>query len=174
MTRLLPTIATGHRVTAAIRALLALATVTWQRQRAFQDSETLWADVLRKDPTSMAANIQLGRLASRRGEFAAAERYLRDGLRFRTDDLETHEFETNLAHALSGQKRLDEAAAEFESALQREPDYPEALNGLANVEAQRKRFPAAIDLYRRALTKRPESVIIRANFRKRGQQRRAI
>ena len=164
MTRLLPTIATGHRVTAAICALLALATVTWQRQRAFQDSETLWADVLRKDPTSMAANIQLGRLASRRGEFAAAERYLRDGLRFRTDDLETHEFETNLAHALSGQKRLDEAAAEFESALQREPDYPEALNGLANVEAQRKRFPAAIDLYRRALTKRPESVIIRANF----------
>jgi protein O-mannosyl-transferase len=164
VTRLLPTIATGPRSVVAICVLVALATITWQRQSAFKDSEALWSDVLRKDPTSMAANIQLGRLASRRGDFATAEHYLRDGLRFRTDDLETHEFETNLAHALSGQKRLDEAAAEFESALQRKPDYPEALNGLANVEAQRKHYPSAIDLYRRALAKRPESAIIHANF----------
>jgi protein O-mannosyl-transferase len=162
--RWLPTIAMRPRIAVSIVVLLALATLTWQRQSAFKDPETLWSDVLQKNPTSMAANIQLGRLASRRGDFVVAERYLRDGLRYRTDDLETHEFETNLAHALSGQKRLDEAAVEFQNALDRKPDYPEALNGLANVISQRRQYPAAFDLYRRALEKRPDSPIIHANF----------
>jgi tetratricopeptide (TPR) repeat protein len=152
------------RVAVALVVLLALAVLTWQRQSAFKDPEALWSDVLQKNPTSMAANIQLGRLASRRGDFVVAESYLRDGLRYRTDDLETHEFETNLAHALSGQKRLDEAAVEFQNALDRQPDYPEALNGLANVESQRRQYPAAFDLYRRAMEKRPDSPIIHANF----------
>jgi tetratricopeptide (TPR) repeat protein len=162
--RWLPTIAMRPRTAIAIVALLVLATLTWQRQSAFKDPEALWTDVLQRNPTSMAANIQLGRLASRRGDFVVAENYLRDGLRYRTDDLETHEFETNLANALSGQKRLDEAAVEFQSAINRKPDYPEALNGLANVEAQRRRYPAAFDLYRRALERRPDSPIIHANF----------
>jgi tetratricopeptide (TPR) repeat protein len=162
--RWLPTIAMRPRIAVSIVVLLVLATLTWQRQSAFKDPEALWSDVLQKNPTSMDANIQLGRLASRRGDFVVAERYLRDGLRYRTDDLETHEFETNLAHALSGQRRLDEAAVEFQNALDRKPDYPEALNGLANVEAQRRRYPAAFDLYRRALEKRPVSPIIHANF----------
>jgi len=162
--RWLPTIAMRPRIAVSIVVLLALATLTWQRQSAFKDPESLWSDVLQKNPTSMAANIQLGRLASRRGAFVVAERYLRDGLRYRTDDLETHEFETNLAHALSGQKRLDEAAVEFQNALDRKPDYPEALNGLANVISQRRQYPAAFDLYRHALEKRPDSPIIHANF----------
>lgn len=160
----LPTIAMRPRIYVAIAALVALATLTWQRQAAFKDPVALWSDVLQKNPTSMAANIQLGRLANRKGDFVAAEGYLRDGLRYRTDDLETHEFETNLAHALSGQKRLDEAAVEFQNAINRKPDYPEALNGLANVESQRHQYPAAFDLYRRALLKRPDSPIIHANF----------
>jgi protein O-mannosyl-transferase len=162
--RWLPAIGMRPRAAAAIVALLVLATLTWQRQSAFKDPEALWSDVLQKNPTSMAANIQLGRMANRRGDFAAAERYLRAGLLYRTDDLETHEFETNLANALSGQRRFDEAAVEFQNAITRKPDYPEALNGLANVEAQQRRYPAAFDLYRRALETKPGSPIIHANY----------
>jgi len=162
--RWMPTLAMRSRVVVAALVLLVLAIITWQRQSAFRDSYALWSDVVQRNPTSMAANIQLGRLASRKGEFAAAERYLRDGLRYRTDDLETHEFETNLAHALSGQGRLDEAAAEFHKALARESDYPEALNGLANVELRQRHYPAAIDLFRRSLNKRPRNPVIHANL----------
>ncbi len=162
--RRLPTVSMHSRVAVAATALIVLAIVTWQRQSAFCDSAALWSDVLRKNPTSMAANIQLGRLASRKGDFALAEHYFRDGLRYRTDDLETHEFETNLAHSLSGQGRLDDAAVEFRNALAREPDYPEALNGLANVEAQRGHYSSAIELYGKGLTKRPDNPIIRANL----------
>jgi Flp pilus assembly protein TadD len=162
--RRLPTVSMNSRVAVAGVALLALAIVTWQRQSAFCDSNALWSDVIQKNPTSMAANIQLGRLASRKREFAVAERYFRDGLRYRTDDLETHEFETNLAHALSGQGRVEEAAVEFREALARKPDYPEALNGLANVEAQQGRFSSAVELFHRALATQPGNPIIHANL----------
>jgi tetratricopeptide (TPR) repeat protein len=148
----------------AAAALLVLACLTWERQGVFHDSAALWSQTLARNPTSMIANIQMGRLASRRKDFGAAEGYFRDGLRYRTDDLETHEFETNLAHALSAQGRLDEAAAEFQRALARKPDYPEALNGLANVTARGHRYDEAVALYRQSLAIQPQNSIIRTNL----------
>jgi tetratricopeptide (TPR) repeat protein len=148
----------------AAAVLLALACLTWQRQSVFHDSWTLWSETLARNPTSMIANIQMGRLASHRGDFVAAEGYFRAGLRYRTDELETHEFETNLAHALSAQGRLAEASAEFQKALARKPDYPLALNGLANIAARQRNFAAAIDLYRQSLAVQPANAVIRTNL----------
>jgi tetratricopeptide (TPR) repeat protein len=148
----------------AVTALAVSAILAWQRQSVFHDSWALWSETLRRNPTSMIANIQMGRLASRRGDLAAAEGYFREGIRCRTDDLETHEFETNLAHALSKQGRLAESAAEFHKALVRKPDYPEAVNGLGNVKARQGDYPAAIDLYRKSLAKQPRNPIIRTNL----------
>ncbi len=144
--------------------LVGLAVLTWQRQAVFHDSTALWSDTLTHDPTSMIANIQMGRLAAHRQDYAAAEGYLRDGIRYRTDDLETHEFETNLAHVLSAEGRFDEATVEFKKALALRPDYPEALNGLANVAARQKNFAAAIDLYRQSLAAQPHNAVIRTNL----------
>ena len=157
-------IAIGVRRVVAAAVLVGLACLTWQRQSVFHDSLALWSQTLARNPTSMIANIQMGRLVSRRKDFIAAEHYFRDGLRYRTDDLETHEFETNLAHALSAQGRFQEAAAEFEKALGRKPDYPEALNGLANVEARQRHYAAAIDLYRRSLSIDSGNAVIRTNL----------
>jgi tetratricopeptide (TPR) repeat protein len=152
-----------RRAVAAL-VLLVLACLTWQRQSVFHDSAALWTQTLARNPTSMLANIQMGRVASRRKDFAAAERFFRNGLRYRTDDLETQEFETNLAHALSAQGRYDEATAEFRKALVRNPDYPEALNGLGNVESRERHYDSAIELYRRALAAQPRNAIIRLNL----------
>jgi protein O-mannosyl-transferase len=148
----------------AVALLAVLAVLAWQRQSVFHDSLALWSDTIRKNPTSMIANIQMGRLASRSGDFVAAEHYFRDGIQFRTDDRETHEFQTNLAHALSKQGRLDEAASEFQHALAREPDYPEALNGLGNVKARQGDNAAAVELYRKSLAKQPRNSIMRTNL----------
>lgn len=151
-----------ERIAAVV--LIVAAVLTWQRQSVFHDSWALWSDTLRKNPTSMIANIQMGRLAARRGDLAAAEQCFREGIRYRTDDLETHEFQTNLAHALSRQGRLAESAAEFHNALVRKPDYPEALNGLANVKSRQGDSLSAIDLYRKSLAARPRNPIIRTNL----------
>jgi Flp pilus assembly protein TadD len=152
-----------RRAVAAV-VLAALGCLTWQREGVFHDSWTLWSHTVAGNPTSMIANIQMGRLSSRRKDFAAAEQYLRDGLRYRTDDLETHEFETNLAHALSAQGKLAEAAVEFHQALDRKPDYPEALNGLGNVLARQSDYRGAIELYRKSLAGQPENAAIRTNL----------
>jgi tetratricopeptide (TPR) repeat protein len=151
-----------ERIAAVV--LVVAAVLTWQRQSVFHDSWALWSDTLRKNPTSMIANIQMGRLAAQRGDLVAAEQCFREGIRCRTDDLETHEFQTNLAHALSRQGRLAEAAAEFHEALKRKPDYPEALNGLANVKARQGDSLSAIELYRKSLAERPRNPIIRTNL----------
>jgi len=148
----------------AAGVLIVLACLTWQRQRVFHDSTALWTQTLARNPTSMIANIQLGRLASRRKDYTTAERYLRDGIRYCTDDLETHEFETNLAHVLSAEGRYDEATVEFKKALARKPDYPEALNGLANVAARQQNYAAAIELYRKSLDGQPHNAVIRTNL----------
>jgi protein O-mannosyl-transferase len=148
----------------AAAILLASALLTLQRQSVFHDSRSLWSDTLRKNPTSMIANIQMGRLAAREGDLAAAEQYFRDGIGWRTDDRETHEFQTNLANAISRTGRLDEAAAEFDKALDLKPDYLEALNGLANVRARQGRLPAAIELYHKALATSPNNAIVRTNL----------
>ena len=154
----------GVRRLVAAAALVGLACLTWQRQGVFHDSAALWSQTLSRNPTSMIANIQMGRQASRRKDFAAAERYFRDGLRYRTDDLETHEFETNLAHALSAQGRYAEAAQEFQKALARKPGYAEALNGLANVAARQHDYETAIELYGKSLATQPGNAIIRINL----------
>jgi tetratricopeptide (TPR) repeat protein len=148
----------------AAGVLVVLACLTWQRQGVFHDSTALWTQTLARNPTSMIANIQMGRLASRRKDYAAAEQYLRDGIRYCTDDLETHEFETNLAHVLSAEARYDEATIEFQKALARKPDYPEALNGLANVAARQQNYAAAIELYRKSLEGQPQNAVIRTNL----------
>ena len=59
-------IAFDIRRTIAAAVLLGLACLTWQRQSVFHDSWTLWSQTLARNPTSMIANIQMGRLASRR------------------------------------------------------------------------------------------------------------
>src|SRR5262249_54398734 len=66
---------------------------------------------------------------------------------------ESAEFQQKLAKVLQLEGRLAEAEACYRIALQRDPDYPEALIGLGQVEAQRadtasalKRFETAIEI----------------------------
>jgi tetratricopeptide (TPR) repeat protein len=152
------------RLGALVIVLGGLACLTWQRQSVFRDSRSLWKDTLARNPTSMAAHFNLGRIASQAHDYVAAERHFRACLLLRTDELETSEFETNLAVALAGQQRFPEAAAVFESALARVPDSFEALNGLGNIAARQEEFERAISLYRRALDNRPGAVLVRLNL----------
>ena len=152
------------RVAVLVVVLGGLAYLTWQRQSVFQNSKALWTDTLAKNPTSMAAHIHLGRLASSAGDLIRAEQYFRDGLRLRTDDFETHVFETNLGVSLSAQRRYPEAIEMFEAALRRVPNYFEALNGLGVVAGRQGHVETAISLLRRALAEQPHSVAVRLNL----------
>src|SRR3569832_273936 len=58
---------------------------------------------------------------------------------------------TQLGEALSNQRKLDEARAEFEKALKTNPRFAPALAGLGTVERSTGRFTQAERAYRQAL-----------------------
>lgn len=58
----------------------------------------------------------------------------------------------NMAAALRGLRRVDEALACASAALTQRPDYPQALNNRGLIELDRKRGAAAVENFRRALT----------------------
>jgi len=66
--------------------LAALAALTFSDARSYKDGETLWRDVLTKNPDSYLANYNLGVELDRQGRRADAEVFLRGALRAQPDD----------------------------------------------------------------------------------------
>lgn len=73
------------------------------------------------------------------------------------------------AHYLSARTlleldRKDEAAAQFEGALKRDPNHANALDYLAHLRFRQKKYEAALDLYRTQATLKPGSATVHANI----------
>lgn len=84
---------------------------------------------LAADPACVDAWLSASRLLRDRGNFADAETYARNGLRVRPDPALRQE----LAMALVGQGRLDDAIAHLEAYLQVRPKDRDAARALSNV-----------------------------------------
>jgi tetratricopeptide (TPR) repeat protein len=63
---------------------------------------------------------------------------------------------SELAGDLFNANEPEQAAEFFQRALHHEPDRPDALSGLALVEAARQRYPAALDHLRRLTERQPD------------------
>ena len=64
----------------------------------------------------------------------------------------------NLGNVLSRRDRIDEAIAQYQKALEINPDYMEAHNNLGNAFARLGRFEEAMAQYRKALEIKPDYV----------------
>jgi type IV pilus assembly protein PilF len=119
-----------------------------QRNLPMAMRELTRADEL--DPGNPEVEMMLGLTYQARGDLAKAEEYLRSALYRKPDYGEAH---NNLGIVLAKQKRLDEAAREFEAAggnvLYTTPEW--AYYNLGEVERMRKEPVRAEDAYRRAL-----------------------
>jgi predicted O-linked N-acetylglucosamine transferase (SPINDLY family) len=93
------------------------------------------------------------------GEVARAEQLY-------TEILKTNPAEAyyNLGLLLAGRNCRDEAIAFYEQALRARPDYPEALNNLANFYKDQGRVAEALACYRQALAVRPGDPLIHGNL----------
>ena len=60
--------------------------------------------------------------------------------------------------------RKDEAAAQFERALERDPNHAEALDYLAHLRFGQKKYEGALDLYRTQAALKPGSATVHANI----------
>lgn len=103
------------------------ATATYLRNRVWQDSITLWSDVLSKNPSNYRAHNNLGNALKGRGDVRGALGHYREALQIKPDFGDAH---NNLGNALMRQGKLDEAIAHLQKAVRFEPGYASAYNNL--------------------------------------------
>lgn len=132
-------------VTAPLVALLAV--LTWRHAETFRDPETLWRDVMAKNPTGTIAPINLGMWLQKVGRPTEAIAMLETALRLAPDDPEIH---GNLGIVLAAVGRTGEARPHLERAVALAPSSPLAQNNLGNALAADGRLDEAAAHYRTA------------------------
>lgn len=133
--------------------LVVLATLTWQQCRLYRDAETLYRDVLARNPTCWLAHNNLGNIAAKDpSRLPEAAAHYADVIALRPGFASAH---FNLANTLAKiPGRTTEAIAAYEQALRLQPDFAEAANHLGNLLVQQPgrladaitRFEAAVRL----------------------------
>lgn len=131
--------------------LLAFALLTWRQAGLYRDAETLYRDVLARNPACWLAENNLGNIAaqdpSRLAE--AATRY-EAVIALRPGFASAH---YNLANTLAKiPGRAADAIDAYEAALRLQPDFAEAANHLGNLLVQQPgRLPDAIARFETAV-----------------------
>lgn len=110
------------------------------------------------NPQDPMANLNLGAYEQQRGNYAEAITRYQNVVRFTQNPRLVATALTNLGYAFYSRKQFAEAKNSFESALQQNPQNPQALLGLGLVAQMSGNFPQACDEYSRALRLQPSDV----------------
>ncbi len=142
----------GASGTALLAVLFAL---TWRQSGLYRDDVTLYTDTLAKNPACWMARNNLGLHLMDAGDAPAAIGQLKEAVRLKPDNAESHNNLGNALTKIGGHPA--EAVAEFEAALQLQPGMAEAQSnlGVALVNIP-DRFADGIAHLRAALQLRPD------------------
>lgn len=113
----------------------------------YQEAETLYRTILKRQPTNDDIRAALARVLSWQGSYIEATDLYRSLVQRHPNDLD---FTTALARVLSWQKSTAEAKAIYEQALQNNPNHAETLEGLANLFYWNDQLDEALPYYERA------------------------
>jgi|GEM_PF-2410397 len=125
--------------------LFALYTGTYERNRVWGSSESLWKDTVEKNPTSGRALNNLGLVYMARGEYAESIKHF--------ESCERHWYgymycPLNKGIALNGLQKYDEAEKSFQRAYQLNPRNVHVNFHLGNYfETQKKDFSKAAEYF---------------------------
>jgi tetratricopeptide (TPR) repeat protein len=111
-------------------------------------------EVVKLDPRSVAARVELATMCSHAYQHAEAAEHFREATLLEPDNAAHH---AGLAVALSNQGKIEEGIEEFEAALRIDPKFAAAQAGLAYLFSQQLgRIDESIAAYRTALAMNPE------------------
>src|SRR5579864_1932299 len=117
-------------VTAVSLALLGcLGALTYRQARVYHDIETLWEDVLSRNPGSWLAHHSLGNWLANQGREREAVEHYQAAVELKPDDFQVY---NNLGLMLSHLGQDEDAFANFERALAIKPDYVLARENLVS------------------------------------------
>ena len=135
--------------------------LTYQRNDVWQNSKTLWSNVIKNYPEALIAYANLGDVYSQEGDLDRSLEEYKKALAYDPNFA--------LAHAGIGLiygKRgfLIKAANEFEIALKIRPNDSETRNNLANIHLISKKFTLAVKEYEKALKLNPNNAVAHYNI----------
>ncbi len=133
---------------APVLVVLLLSSLTWQRVSVLKSEETLWTDVLQKDPLSWTASTNLALLSFRRHELPQALSLARQAVKLEPDYVEGY---LNLGAILDADGRSSESLACYQQAMKLRPDSAEVFAALALAQEKAGHPGDAVDSYREAL-----------------------
>jgi predicted O-linked N-acetylglucosamine transferase (SPINDLY family) len=116
------------------------------------EAESLYRQILARDPSHADALHYLGLLACQVGRLDAAEELIRRSIAVRPNTADPH---NNLGETLRSLGRFDEAINCYRRAIELDSHYPQAFYNLGIALQQSGRLEEAIDSYRRATALRP-------------------
>lgn len=107
--------------------MVGLAILTWNQGKAYENVETLWRDILRKNESAWIAHGNLGNILMSQGKFDEAETRFARALQLKKDFAEAH---LGMGMVLVERGRFDEAIERFRERLRLKHASPTALSNL--------------------------------------------
>jgi tetratricopeptide (TPR) repeat protein len=158
-----------QRLLAAV-LLFALGVMTWNRSLVFRDAETLYRDVIARNPQAWMAYQNLGTELAARNRFAEAIDAYEGALRARPDYPEAKR-NLVLAHmklgdaAAESSHRMHETIAQYEAVLRLDPNHFRAHYNLGTVLMDvPERHAEAVRHLESAVKIQPENVEVHINL----------
>jgi Tfp pilus assembly protein PilF len=157
LTRLQPRIATA----AAVVIVGVLATLTWRQTGVWRDSETLWTQVLRVEPSSPIGHNNRGNVFAQRGDEASAIAEYQRAVELSPRYAEAH---NNLGVALARLGRAGDAVPHYQHALSIDPKFADAENNWGIAAVQQGNADEGMKHYRLALAINPANADAHTNW----------
>ena len=146
----------GYRLERAARALLA--------QQRFEEARDRYREALQVDPDHAPAHAGLGEALFHLNAHEAALAALAEAVRLQPDWAPAGALRQLMGRAARELGRLAEAGEHFEQAVRFDPRDTAAIDHLALVRFEQRRYEDALGLYRRLAERDPDNAQIHANL----------
>ena len=120
----------------------------------YAEAEYPYRQALKMQPKDANLYNGLGNAAYRQGHYPQSIENFEEALKYATDD--KYKIHANLANALSDSHHIDEAIQHFASAIELNPNYAPAYNGLSTMYYNTKRYEDAVANARKAIALKPD------------------
>ncbi|MSR67756.1 tetratricopeptide repeat protein [Candidatus Peribacteria bacterium] len=137
---------------AIICALLTFGALTQQQTAIWQNSTTLYENVLAHYPNSRAAHNNLGMEQLTSGEIDAAIASFRRALELHSDA----KTKVNLAAAFVRKKNFAEAETIYRAVMLSDPEIADSAYGLGQIEQKQGKLVEAVSWYRKTIETNPQ------------------
>jgi protein O-mannosyl-transferase len=142
--------------------LSVLAVLSWQQSGSYRDVESLWRATLTRNPRCLLANFNLGVILDQQGRTDEAIAQYEKTLEMDPDKADAH---YNIARLLAQSGQIEEALVHYKRLFEMGPDQSaEAHNSYGSVLDKMGNLAGAIKEYQKAVTIRPDLVLIQCNL----------